>query len=49
MNFRPPQERDRENKGIVADKGVLQGLQEGEQVVEDGAFVLRSELLGKQM
>ena len=27
----------------------LEGLQEGEQVVEDGAFVLRSELLGKQM
>jgi len=27
----------------------LEGLQEGEQVVEDGAFVLRPELLGKQM
>ena len=28
---------------------VLEGLQEGEQVVEDGAFVLKSELLGNQM
>jgi cobalt-zinc-cadmium efflux system membrane fusion protein len=27
----------------------LEGLQEGEQVVEDGAFVLKSELLGNQM
>ena len=27
----------------------LQGLQEGEQVVEEGAFVLKSELLEKQM